>query len=69
MNKLHEYMKQAYDMKSFTHVPQEKQSDLKTKTIQGHRFYLLPNGNKLPSITSMPHLAHAFGTSIGAWAR
>ena len=46
-------MKQAYDMKSFTHVPQEKQSDLKTKTIQGHRFYVLPNGNKYPSITTV----------------
>ena len=46
-------MKANHSMKSFTHVPQEKQSDLKTKTIQGHRFYLLPNGNKLPSITSV----------------
>ena len=40
-------------MKSFTHVPQEKKPDLKTKTIQGKRFYVLPNGEKYPSITTV----------------
>ena len=47
-------MKQAYDMKSFTHVPQEKKElNILTKTIQGKRFYVLPNGNKYPSITTV----------------
>ena len=53
MNTLNEYFKKNYEVKSFTHKPIEKQPDLKTKTIQGHRFYLLPNGEKLPSITSV----------------
>ena len=54
MNKLHEYMKANHSMKSFTHVPQEKkQLNLITETIQGKRFYVLPNGNKYPSITTV----------------
>ena len=54
MNKLHEYMKANHSMKSFTHVPQEKkQLNLITKTIEGKRFYVLPNGNKYPSITTV----------------
>ena len=41
-------------MKSFTHVPLEKkQLNLITETIQGKRFYVLPNGNKYPSITTV----------------
>ena len=47
-------MKQAYDMKSFTHVPQEKKIiNLKTETIKGKRFYVLPSGDKYPSITTV----------------
>ena len=54
MNKLHEYMKANHDMKTFTHVPQEKKIiNLKTETIKGKRFYVLPNGNKYPSITTV----------------
>ena len=42
MNKLHEYMKANHDMKTFTHVPQEKKIiNLKTETIKGKRFYVL----------------------------
>jgi len=54
MNKLQEYMKANHSMKSFNHVPQEKkQLNLITETINGKRFYVLPNGNKYPSITTV----------------
>ena len=54
MNKLHEYMKANHSMKSFTHVPQEKKIiNLKTETINGKRFYVLPSGEKYPSITTV----------------
>ena len=54
MNKLHEYMKANHSMKSFTHVPQEKkQLNLITETINGKRFYVLPSGDKYPSITTV----------------
>ena len=54
MNKLHEYMKANHDMKTFTHVPQEKKIiNLKTETIKGKRFYVLPSGDKYPSITTV----------------
>jgi len=54
MNKLHEYMKANHSMKSFTHVPQEKKIiNLKTETVNGKRFYVLPSGEKYPSITTV----------------
>ena len=54
MNKLQEYMKANHNMKSFTHVPQEKkQLNLITETINGKRFYVLPSGDKYPSITTV----------------
>ena len=54
MNKLHEYKKANHSMKSFTHVPQEKkQLNLITETINGKRFYVLPSGDKYPSITTV----------------
>ena len=53
MNTLNEYMKSNYDMKKFTHIPVDKQPELLTETIKGKRFYVLPNGNKYPSITSV----------------
>ena len=47
-------MKANHNMRSFTHVPQEKkQLNLITETIKGKRFYVLPSGNKYPSITTV----------------
>ena len=47
-------MKANHDMKTFTHVPQEKKIlNLKTETIKGKRFYVLPSGDKYPSITTV----------------
>ena len=53
MNTLNEYFKKNHQPKIFTHNPVEKKSDLQTKTIQGKRFYILPDGEKLPSITTV----------------
>ena len=53
MNTLNEYFKKNHDPKIFTHNPVEKKPDLQTKTIQGKRFYILPDGEKLPSITTV----------------
>ena len=53
MNTLNEYFKKNHDPKIFTHKSVEKQPDLKTQTINGKRFYVLPNGNKYPSITTV----------------
>ena len=47
-------MKANHNMRSFTHVPQEKkQLNLITETIKGKRFYVLPSGDKYPSITTV----------------
>ena len=53
MNTLNEYFKKNHKPKIFTHNSVEKKPDLQTKTIQGKRFYILPDGNKLPSITTV----------------
>ena len=53
MNTLNEYFKKNHDPKIFTHKPVELKPELSTKTIQGKRFYILPDGEKLPSITTV----------------
>ena len=53
MNTLNEYFKKNHKPKIFTHNSVEKKPDLQTKTIQGKRFYILPDGSKLPSITTV----------------
>ena len=53
MNTLNEYFKKNHHPKNFTHKSVEKQPDLKTETVNGKRFYVLPNGNKYPSITTV----------------
>ena len=54
MNKLHEYMKQAYYMKEFNHVSLSNPiPDVSTETIKGKRFYVTPEGKKYPSITTV----------------
>ena len=53
MNTLNEYFKKNHDPKIFTHKSVELKPELSTKTIQGKRFYILPDGEKLPSITTV----------------
>ncbi len=54
MNKLNEYFKKNYEVKDFTHIPlPTKPEQLITKTISGKRFYVLPDGKKYPSITTV----------------
>ena len=67
MNTLNEYMKSNYDMKKFTHIPVDKQPELLTETIKGKRFYVLPNGNKYPSITSV--LSARGNEGIARWRK
>jgi len=54
MNKLNEYFKKNYEVKDFTHIPlPTKPEQLLTKIISGKRFYVLPDGKKYPSITTV----------------
>ena len=53
MNTLNEYFKKNHKPKNFTHKSVELKPELQTKTIQGKRFYILPDGEKLPSITTV----------------
>ena len=54
MNPLHEYFKKNYEVKNFTHIPlPTKPIELTTQTIKGKRFYVLPDGQKYPSITTV----------------
>ena len=54
MNKMNTFLKDNYDMKSFSHVPLTTQlPDIHTETIKGKRFYVTPEGNKYPSITTV----------------
>ncbi len=54
MNPLHEYFKKNFEVKKFTHISlPEKSIELKTETIKGKRFYVLPDGKKYPSITTV----------------
>jgi|TARA_B110000438_G_C15691049_1_gene596787 hypothetical protein len=66
MNKLNEYMKSNYVMKKFNHNPPDIPIfKMFTETIQGKRFYVLPNGNKYPSITSV--LSERNNEGIARW--
>jgi len=67
MNKLNEYMKSNYVMKKFNHIPVDKQPELFTETIRGKRFYVLPNGNKYPSITTV--LSERNNEGIARWRK
>ena len=54
MNKLNAFMKEKYDMKSFSHTPSTKiLPEIHTETINGKRFYVTPEGKKYPSITTV----------------
>ena len=54
MNKLNTFMKEKYDMKSFIHTPPtELLPEILTENINGKRFYVTPEGEKYPSITTI----------------
>ena len=54
MNKMNAFLKDNYDMKSFSHVPLTNQlPEIHTETIKGKRFYVTPEGKKYPSITTV----------------
>ena len=54
MNKMYEFLKQNYDMKKFDHVKLNVElPDITTESIKGKRFYVTPEGNKYPSITTV----------------
>ena len=54
MNKMNTFLKDNYDMKSFSHVPLTTQlPEIHTETIKGKRFYVTPEGEKYPSITTV----------------
>ena len=47
-------MKEKYDMKSFVHTPPtELLPEILTENINGKRFYVTPEGEKYPSITTV----------------
>jgi len=59
MNQMNTFLQDRYDMKTFNHVdlskfnPKLTLPDVTTQTIQGKRFYVTPEGNKYPSITTV----------------
>lgn len=54
MNQLNTFFKDKYDMKSFKHnTPASSGPDLQTESINGKRYYVTPNGDKYPSITTV----------------
>ena len=52
-NKLNEYMTSHFDMKTFNHMPLQTIPEVHTQSIKGKRFYVTPEGNKYPSITTV----------------
>jgi genome maintenance exonuclease 1 len=51
---MYEFLKQNHDMKKFDHVRLNKiLPDISTENIKGKRFYVTPEGNKYPSITTV----------------
>ena len=51
---MYEFLKQNHDMKTFDHVKLNGElPDITTESIKGKRFYVTPEGNKYPSITTV----------------
>ena len=54
MNQMNAFLQDRYDMKSFDHVDlSTKLPEILTETIKGKRFYITPEGEKYPSITTV----------------
>ena len=66
---LNALMKSKFDMKTFTHapIPEEQIPEVFTETINKKRFYVTPEGNKYPSITSV--LSGRAKEGIMAWRK
>ena len=65
MTKLSDYMKGNFDMKTFNHMPLQALPEVYTETINRKRFYVTPDGNKYPSITTVLSGRNAEG--LKAW--
>ena len=51
---MYEFLKQNHDMKNFAHVKLNVElPDITTESIKGKSFYVTPEGNKYPSITTV----------------
>ena len=65
---LNTLMKSKYNMKTFTHTPLLHQMpEVYTETINKNRFYVTPQGNKYPSITTV--LSGRAKEGINAWRK
>ena len=66
---LNALMKSKFDMKTFTHapIPAEQIPEVFTETINKKRFYVTPEGNKYPSITTV--LSGRAKEGIMAWRK
>ena len=54
MNQMNTFLKEKFHMKSFDHVKLNTVlPDISTQNIEGKRFYVTPEGNKYPSITTV----------------
>ena len=54
MNQMNAFLKDKYNMKRFDHVRLNKLlPEITTENINGKRFYVTPEGNKYPSITTV----------------
>ena len=64
---LNALMKSKFEMKTFTHTPLPESSvkEVYTETINKKRFYVTPEGNKYPSITTV--LSGRAKEGINAW--
>jgi PD-(D/E)XK nuclease superfamily len=54
-------------MKTFTHINTETLCTLERQEVNGKRYYVSPNGTKLPSVTTF--LSHFKGDSILKWRK
>ena len=64
---LNALMKSKFEMKTFTHdpLPESSVKEVYTETINKKRFYVTPEGNKYPSITTV--LSGRAKEGINAW--
>ena len=54
MNQMNTFLKEKFNMKSFDHVRLNTElPNISTQNIEGKRFYVTPEGNKYPSITTV----------------
>ena len=67
MTKLSDYMSNNFDMKTFNHMPLQALPEVYTETINRKRFYVTPDGNKYPSITTV--LSGRSKEGILAWRK